>query len=47
MTAMLRVAGRTVVVGLLVLVWAAGAAAQDGEPVSAKIWLGHEAEIEE
>ena len=47
MTTMLRIAGRTVVVGLLVLVWAAGAAAQAGEALSAKAWLGHEAEIEE
>ena len=47
MTTMLRIAGRTVVVGLLVLVWAAGAAAQAGEALSAKTWLGHEAEIEE
>ena len=37
----------TLLVGLVLLVWAPIAQLQDGEAVSAKTWLGHEAEIEE
>ena len=37
----------TMLVGLALLVWAPVAHAQDGEALSAKTWLGHEAEIEE
>ena len=46
MAAIRRMAGVTVVVGLLALVWAPGAAAQDGEAVSARTWVGREAEFE-
>lgn len=37
----------TLLVGLALLVWAPVAHLQDGEAISAKTWLGHEAEIEE
>ena len=41
-----RMTGVTIVVGLLVAVGAV-AAGQDGDAVSAKTWIGREAEIEE
>ena len=37
----------TILVGVALLVWAPVAHPQDGEAVSAKTWLGYEAEIEE
>ena len=46
MPAMQRMTRVTMVVGLLALVWAPGAAGQDGDAVSAMNWVGREAEIE-
>ena len=46
MTAMRRTTRVTMLVGLLALVWVSSVAAQDPEAVSAKTWIGHEAEIE-
>ena len=47
MPARQRMMRMTMLGGLALLVWVSVAHAQDGEAVSAKTWLGHEAEIEE
>ena len=47
MPATQRTADWTVLLGMLVLVWTPGVGAQDTTAVSAKTWVGREAEIEE
>ena len=47
MPATQRAAKWTVLLGVLVLVWVPGVAAQDATGVSANTWVGHEAEFEE
>ena len=47
MPATQRTANVTVLLGVLVLVWQPGVAAQDTTGVNAKTWVGREAEIEE